>query len=140
MSLFDAFIVPCSHDSHPNSSLLRATQVKHYGCLCWSSKPHTSHELGAILDSTSSTTIIQSTPIRVLHRRAPMKRSREVLYRRTEWINNHFFRLWIATSAGAYVKEFVTGDFGRTNPSVSTMLDCQCDILQLDCVGIQMGT
>ncbi|GMI34779.1 hypothetical protein TrCOL_g8278 [Triparma columacea] len=115
-------------------------KVKHYGCLCWSSKPHTSHELGAILDSTSSTTIIQSTPIRVLHRRAPMKRSREVLYRRTEWINNHFFRLWIATSAGAYVKEFVTGDFGRTNPSVSTMLDCQCDILQLDCVGIQMGT
>jgi tRNA pseudouridine synthase 10 len=67
-----------------------------------------------------------------------MKRSREVLYRRTEWVNSHYFRLWIATSAGAYVKEFVTGDFGRTNPSVSTMLDCQCDILQLDCVGIQM--
>jgi hypothetical protein len=36
------------------------------------------------------------------------------------------------TSAGTYVKEFVHGDLGRTIPNVSSLLQCQADILQLD--------
>ena len=42
----------------------------------------------------------------------------------------------MSTNAGTYVKEFVTGDMGRTKPSVSGMLGGKCDILQLDCVGL----
>jgi tRNA pseudouridine synthase 10 len=34
--------------------------------------------------------------------------------------------------AGMYVKEFVHGDFGRTVPSVGSLLGCKADILQLD--------
>ena len=31
-----------------------------------------------------------------------------------------------------YVKEFVHGDFGRTSPNMCSLLDAECDILQLD--------
>ena len=38
----------------------------------------------------------------------------------------------LVTSAGTYVKEFVHGDRGRTQPSVKGMLGCRADIMQLD--------
>ena len=34
--------------------------------------------------------------------------------------------------SGTYVKELVHGDFDRTRPSLSTILDCDTDILALD--------
>ena len=40
----------------------------------------------------------------------------------------------LTTSAGTYVKEFVHGDMGRTEPSISSILNCNCDILQLDVI------
>lgn len=57
-----------------------------------------------------------------------------------EYVNRHWFKLNIATEAGTYVKEFVTGDYGRTKPNVATMIGLggKCDILQLDCVGMKL--
>lgn len=43
----------------------------------------------------------------------------------------------VGTEAGAYIKEFVTGDFGRTRPNLGELLGGRCDILQLDVVGIE---
>ena len=40
--------------------------------------------------------------------------------------------------AGTYIKEFVHGDFGRTEPSLCSLLDCECDILQLDVRDVNM--
>jgi tRNA pseudouridine synthase 10 len=37
-------------------------------------------------------------------------------------LNDHYFVLNIITSAGAYVKEFVHGDLGRTFPSISSLI------------------
>jgi hypothetical protein len=43
------------------------------------------------------------------------------------------FRLALETEAGTYVKEFVHGDFGRTRPSLSSVIgDCETDIIELD--------
>jgi tRNA pseudouridine(54/55) synthase len=113
-------------------------KVKHYGCLCWSEKsvPSTNEELLRQL-GTFPLELHQKTPIRVLHRRANTVRTRHVLSCRAQRMDDHHFRLNISTSAGTYVKEFVHGDLGRTVPSVSTLLDCNTDILELDCEGIQ---
>lgn len=46
--------------------------------------------------------------------------------------------LALLTSAGTYVKEFVHGDGGRTEPSVGTLLGCQADIETLDVLEIVM--
>jgi tRNA pseudouridine synthase 10 len=43
------------------------------------------------------------------------------------------FKLDIKTQAGTYIKEFVHGDFGRTQPSLGHLLGGVCvDILALD--------
>ncbi len=53
---------------------------------------------------------------------------------RTVWLDDHHFNLFMTTSAGTYVKEFVHGDRERTRPNVGRLLGCEADILQLDVV------
>ncbi len=36
------------------------------------------------------------------------------------------------TAVRSYIKEFVHGDFGRTQPNLGSLLDTTCDILELD--------
>jgi len=76
--------------------------------------------------------IAQKTPLRVLHRRSLLTRTREISSVQCALLDPHHFLMRLQTSAGAYVKEWVHGDLGRTTPSVSSMLETQADILQLD--------
>lgn len=66
--------------------------------------------------------ITQKTPLRVLHRRSALTRTRHIYSMSAARLNDHYFVLNVITSAGAYVKEFVHGDLGRTSPSISTLL------------------
>ena len=54
-------------------------------------------------------------------------------------INENFLVLYILSSAGTYIKEFVHGDLGRTRPSLADVLhlDQPMDILQLDVLGVE---
>eukprot|EP00977_Amphora_coffeiformis_P019532 scaffold7349_cov173-Amphora_coffeaeformis.AAC.13 len=116
-------------------------KVKHYGCLCWSKGrlPDTDEELRKKLGDFP-VGLEQRTPIRVLHRRSNLIRNRQVLSCEVKRIDEHYFRLFISTEAGTYVKEFVHGDLGRTKPSIGSILNCKADILELDCCGIEIGT
>lgn len=57
-----------------------------------------------------------------------------LLYNRIKFeaLQPNFLRLWLSTQAGTYIKEFVHGDLGRTQPNLTTLLDCDTDILTLD--------
>lgn len=61
----------------------------------------------------------QQTPTRVAHRRADLVRPRQVLEFRVLGFDGNHARLSILAEAGTYIKEFVSGDAGRTKPSVS---------------------
>jgi tRNA pseudouridine(54/55) synthase len=113
-------------------------RLKYYGCLCRSKDvlPSSAEELMDQLGIFPKQ-LNQRTPIRVLHRRANIVRIRHVVSCRVLIIDDHYFRLHISTDAGTYVKEFVHGDLGRTEPSVASLLGCPTDILDLDCEGIQ---
>jgi len=74
----------------------------------------------------------QKTPLRVLHRRSLMNRPKYLYNLRTQRLTSNAFLLHLTTTAGAYVKEFVHGDWGRTQPNVSSILRCQAAIIQLD--------
>lgn len=96
---------------------------------------------GMIIGMKNPLKIIQATPIRVLHRRAAMDRIRYIVSLRAELIDKNNFRLFLSTSAGTYVKEFVHGDLGRTQPNVRSLMfgnrsNNKVDILQLDVMGI----
>ena len=59
-----------------------------------------------------------------------------------ERLDAHRFRLtvnvkWTA-QAGTYIKEFVHGDLGWTQPSMATLLGCKRSVLALECEGIEM--
>ena len=50
-----------------------------------------------------------------------------------------FLVVRMRTAAGTYVKEFVHGDFGRTEPSIGTLLKTRADILQLDVTAVDLA-
>ena len=114
---------------------------KGYRAVVWSSTPVEGVKYGelesiCLRDKDESNLpcleIIQRTPLRVLHRRSLLSRKRFIYDIKVSPVNANFFLLDLVTSAGTYVKEFVHGDFGRTEPSVSSIMGFQCDILQLD--------
>ena len=84
--------------------------------------------------------IEQKTPQRVLHRRADLLRRREVKEIKYKIINKRTIELRVEGTAGLYVKELVTGDNGRTKPSVSDILNRKCTVKELDVIGIEKIT
>lgn len=115
---------------------------KFYRCVIWTSRPISSDMLYSTFNDTPNGSngfqLDQKTPLRVLHRRTQLNRPRSI-FRTTvaRIISEQFFVLDVEAQAGTYIKEFVHGDNGRTNPSVATLLDCHADILQLDVLRVR---
>lgn len=103
--------------------------------------------------------INQLTPIRVLHRRTLACRQRKIQWVRLadfcsavaedapfelqdfrvwagQYPTEELFLLELCCEAGTYVKELVHGDFGRTQPNLSSLLGCPVDLLALDVVAV----
>ncbi len=77
-------------------------------------------------------TIAQRTPRRVAHRRSDRVRMRRIVGARAEAIAEGRFAIELRTEAGTYVKEWVEGDDGRTNPSLSSLLGVPLEVEYLD--------
>jgi len=89
-----------------------------------------------VLRTFNRTRIVQRTPVRVSHRRADLKRERYIVYAVLEDIQDERMTLRLRTESGTYVKEFVHGDEGRTEPNLSEMLGVPCTVDSLDVIGI----
>ena len=110
---------------------------KCYSAVIWAPEEITSEEI-KFLDDLKDVTIDQKTPLRVLHRRSLSTRQRKVYSLHTTFIDNHRFVLELTTQAGTYVKEFVHGDFGRTQPNLREILKQDVDILSLDVLEVKL--
>jgi len=89
-----------------------------------------------LIEKKLETEIRQRTPIRVSHRRSDKIRKRKVYKVRGN--NNKTTVLEIYCDGGLYIKELISGDEGRTNPSVSSILGThvRCtalDVLEVHC-------
>lgn len=131
--------------SKDSTSVLKDNEddkMKTYIAMCWSRDTLSDDRL-ASLDKLSDIELHQKTPIRVLHRRTLATRLRTV-YRvsaqrfSADPSQNHYFVIRLSTQAGTYVKEFVHGDLGRTEPSLGTLLGTECDILALDVLNVEL--
>ena len=80
--------------------------------------------------------IEQRTPIRVSHRRADKIRTKEVKSIETEFIDPKTFEMIIKTEGGLYIKELISSDEGRSNPSVTEVLNTQCICEELDVIEV----
>lgn len=115
---------------------------KCYSALCCASRAITDEEIQLFNSNIKEFTIYQKTPTRVLHRRPLATRERTIysitLSREAER-GDRYFTMNVETEAGAYIKELVHGDFGRTKPSLGDLLgDCRTDIISLDVADVMV--
>jgi len=82
--------------------------------------------------------IEQRTPIRVSHRRADKVRKRSVKQLNVKKIDQKTLELKIDCEGGLYIKELISGDDGRTQPSVSSLLGTSARCVQLDVLEVNI--
>ncbi|MEM3852251.1 MAG: tRNA pseudouridine(54/55) synthase Pus10 [Methanomassiliicoccales archaeon] len=88
--------------------------------------------LTQVFEDISNSKISQRTPTRVLHRRADLIRERRIIACRLESYEDGLIAAEVEAEAGTYIKELVTGDSGRTVPSISELLGTDCTVESLD--------
>ena len=76
------------------------------------------------LDALTDLKVAQRTPLRVAHRRTGLVREKVIHSMSSELVSSRIFILDMDTSAGTYVKEFVHGDLGATQPLITHILLC----------------
>lgn len=116
------------------------SKTKTYRCVVWCSRAIATDQDERLKETnaTKDLTVIQKTPLRVLHRRSLLDRPKMIHSIRCERINDHWLMVDLETQAGTYVKEFVHGDNGRTVPNLGMLLGGRTDIIQLDVLGMVM--
>ncbi|MCE5338716.1 MAG: tRNA pseudouridine(54/55) synthase Pus10 [Methanomicrobiaceae archaeon] len=107
---------------------------KKYRILVEIDGPVASDEFRAALDQLKGVTIRQRTPIRVSHRRADKVRERQVLDIQCTGTQDDRYWVEVVGEAGLYIKELVSGDSGRTQPSLAQILGRTASVVSLDVV------
>ena len=128
-----------------SSAILRGEKAKRkiYSALVYGSKP-------IVFDGVEPKTpleIQQWTPVRTTHRRNNVPRTRTIFNFSFDPVPidfpfahpDHFGILSIETQAGTYIKEFVSGDFSRTTPNLSSLYNNRLVLVALDVVDIQFN-
>ncbi|AEH06939.1 tRNA pseudouridine(54/55) synthase Pus10 [Methanothermococcus okinawensis] len=93
-------------------------------------------EISELVNKLENLTINQRTPIRVSHRRADLVRVRKVYKADAKRIDAKTFELTLYCDGGLYIKELISGDEGRTSPSVSELLNKKCICKMLDVLNV----
>lgn len=96
-------------------------------------------KLKIALASLMKSTIEQRTPQRVVHRRADKIRRRKVLEAELREFKSNEALLEIRCEGGLYVKELISGDGGRTKPSLSELLGVEASAVELDVIDVLGG-
>jgi tRNA pseudouridine synthase 10 len=89
----------------------------------------------------SNSEILQRTPERVAHRRADLERKRKVYEIGLDEFcaEGKYFILTVRCEGGLYVKELVSGDNGRTKPSLAALVGKPLKVQELDVIKVEGG-
>ncbi|MDR3102739.1 MAG: tRNA pseudouridine(54/55) synthase Pus10 [Methanocalculaceae archaeon] len=80
--------------------------------------------------------IHQRTPERVAHRRVDLVRERYVVDIECLGMESSLYRIEVTGEGGLYIKELVSGDGGRTTPSLAELLAVSARVVALDVVQV----
>lgn len=98
--------------------------------------PVSADAVQAAVEALDGATVEQRTPNRVSHRRADRVRTREAYSVSGTRLDDRHVELEIHGEGGLYVKEFVSGDEGRTTPSLAGELGVEATVTELDVVEV----
>lgn len=88
------------------------------------------------IDELNDIIISQKTPTRVLRRRADKIRKKRVKDIKYKALGENKLEIVAKTEAGLYVKELVSGDDGRTEPSISELIGNKVKSIKLDVIKV----
>lgn len=98
----------------------------------------TVRDLKSIEEKLTNAVIHQRTPNRVLHRRADLTREKYIYEVNVKKLTPKKAEMKVRCQGGLYVKELVSGDEGRTAPSVTEILGNKAKPVKLDVLNIIM--
>jgi tRNA pseudouridine synthase 10 len=81
-------------------------------------------------------TVRQQTPRRVLHRRADLIREKHIYEAHVKRLTPNRIELKLRCQGGLYIKELITGDEGRTIPSVADIVGSRATPIELDVLNV----
>ncbi|QCJ45830.1 tRNA pseudouridine(54/55) synthase Pus10 [Haloprofundus sp. MHR1] len=93
--------------------------------------------LSEAVEELTGATIEQYTPQRVDHRRANLTRTRHVYDASAELVDDRHATVEIHGEGGLYIKELVSGDDGRTEPSLADLLGVSAVVTALDVLAVE---
>lgn len=116
--------------------VLSTPHRKEYLALVLVEEGVTPEEAEEVAKKLTGLEIHQRTPWRVRKARADKVRVRRVHHAEAKWIDEKHFELRLITDGGLYIKELISGDKGRTKPSVSDLLGKSAWCERLDVLNV----
>lgn len=113
------------------------TSQKTYNVIVDFDRTVSDKELKKLEHALAGLIIFQQTPQRVLHRRADRVREKYIYEAKVKRLTPNRVRLRVRCQGGLYVKELVTGDEGRTKPSVAEILGTKATPSELDVINVK---
>ncbi|AXR80674.1 tRNA pseudouridine(54/55) synthase Pus10 [Natrarchaeobaculum sulfurireducens] len=93
--------------------------------------------LKSALEELDGATVEQYTPQRVDHRRANLTRERTVYGIDGDLLEPTSAEVHVHGEGGLYIKELISGDEGRTEPSLAGLLETDAEVTALDVTGVE---
>lgn len=95
-------------------------------------------EIEALEKALTGAVINQQTPLRVLHRRSDRVREKHIYKTRIKRLTPNRVEMKVRCQGGLYIKELISGDEGRTQPSVANLIGAKTETLELDVLSVIM--
>jgi len=111
---------------------------KEYRALIGFEKEVSDADMKLIEEKLNGIVIKQQTPLRVMHRRADLVRERYIYKLKVKKLSPKEALMEVRCQGGLYIKELVSGDEGRTIPSVAELLKNPAKTLKLDVLKVIM--
>lgn len=113
-----------------------STNIKEYQAIVHTDNPVDIENLMRAEKELSGCEIEQRTPNRVAHRRSDLIRKKLIHEVKLKMLSNDQIEAFFKVQGGTYVKELVSGDDGRTIPSLACKLGVRCVCEKLDVTAI----
>ena len=115
------------------ASVKEGRQVKEYEALVVPDPPPDAERIRGLVGRRVE--VVQRTPERVVHRRADLERKRWIQLTAVDPVQGGL-RVRVRSAHGTYIKEAISGEGGRTTPSLASLLDVRCECRELDVVNM----
>ncbi len=122
--------------AHPTdvAKITRAYHTKRYRALMESKEKIAIEKLQTKIGEKED--VIQLTPVRVEKRRVMKERPHWIILEKVTPLDETHCEVELHSSSGCYIKEFISGDDGRSVPSLASWLGIACVCKELDVLEI----